>query len=1105
MMVRRWLCPLILLAAASTGFGQDGEQLDRRDRREPAIVLNTGGRTGTCDVLKFTPDGKSVLAAGDDKVVTEYAVTADGREANPRLLRWPVWREQRGSIFAMDVSPDGRYVAVGGFGATNSSVAVIDRTITDAGQNRIAHIVTLERGPNENFYAVMALAFSPSGGQLAIGTGNGVVWGWDFQSPPVIVGRHRIRENGRFNRVRALRFEDENTVVSVAEYGAVARWTRAGGGWEGAKAFELPLRRDVRAATFARSGWLAAGELGPLVHLVSPDGANKLEIALKEGEFPRSLGFSADGGALAVGVGRLVQGDAFHLEGEDEIRLYGLGATGLSFKGALEHRGHAEALAWRGDRLAIAGGDNHEVTIWDTAALKRLPAARGLGSGLWGVRLTADGRYLAFNEQREASAADPNRRGSGEPRYFDLRRRRFEKSKPENVRLVEPIENYKGWTVRADEKTPWQWHVVEPQGKSHPLPWQRDEDDRPTCYTFLKPVGDGPVRLAVGHYWGFSLFELLPEGPKRVRLYTGHHGAVSSIAPAENGQWLVTASPDQTIAAWSLAEWPSKSALGANFTALPSSVRVDQIDTASPAWEMGLIPGDEIVWLAVGAQPFFGAGQAATSAEAKAALDHAQPGSELFVVVNRAGRATPFRTLTTVRRRPMWRFLPGAEREWILWMWQGSYYDCSTHGDTLAGFVMNDPTMKRSPRFYRLEQFRDVFNREDVIDELIENRDVAKALQVALGANPAPVNLGLNEPPAVRIELSSNSADKPVKARLVASARGDNVDFQPQRVEFWINDFRAQEWKPGGNGFDETLEIASVMLRSGTNKLTLQVFNRLGGRSEVTTTLNNPRKPVAAELLGLGVGINDYSSTPSVGGKRAFGNLQGPVSDITKQRDIWSSQKGKLFADASFPLLPEKKAEREKILAELERLATTAKPDDLLVVVLAGHGDFKTTPGPKPKKPVSTFYFCCPDYDPKRAAETGIDHTTLYEKLARIKCRKLVILDACHSGEAAFNPVRSLTPGGQGPTILAACDRSELAYEHPVQHNGLFTMAILKVLGDDFAKADKNSDGQLDARELIDGVRKELPALLRDAKLADDLQNPQCFPRMPDSLPLFKK
>src|SRR5262249_13049720 len=163
--------------------------------------------------------------------------------------------------------------------------------------------------------------------------------------------------------------------------------------------------------------------------------------------------------------------------------------------------GRADALAWRGDRLAIAGGDNQEVTLWDAAAMQRLEVRGGTGSGLWGVRLTADGRYLAFNDKRTRDAGNPNRRGAGEPRYLDLRRRRFEKAAPENSRLVEPIERYQNWSVRADQKSPWKWYVVDPNGNAHQLPWQRDEDDRPTCYTFLKPVDNGPIRLAVGHYW----------------------------------------------------------------------------------------------------------------------------------------------------------------------------------------------------------------------------------------------------------------------------------------------------------------------------------------------------------------------------------------------------------------------------------------------------------------------------------------------------------------------------------------------------------------------------------------------------------------------------
>src|SRR5579884_1119300 len=77
-----------------------GQQADRRDRYDPEIVLNTGGRTGACDALRFSRYGRTLLAAGDDKVVRVWNVAADGKlsDADPAVLRWGLWRERRGII-----------------------------------------------------------------------------------------------------------------------------------------------------------------------------------------------------------------------------------------------------------------------------------------------------------------------------------------------------------------------------------------------------------------------------------------------------------------------------------------------------------------------------------------------------------------------------------------------------------------------------------------------------------------------------------------------------------------------------------------------------------------------------------------------------------------------------------------------------------------------------------------------------------------------------------------------------------------------------------------------------------------------------------------------
>src|SRR5262249_47989247 len=116
--------------------------------------------------------------------------------------------------------------------------------------------------------------------------------------------------------------------------------------------------------------------------------------------------------------------------------------------------------------------------------------------------------------------------------------------------------------------------------------------------------GGKPARLIVGHAWGASVFELLPgKQPKRVRLLTGHEGEVMALAVSadpKKGVVLVTAGRDQTIAGWSLEDWPSHPTFGARIVPASGELVVNSVDPGSPAWEMGLMPGDKIIHVTVG-------------------------------------------------------------------------------------------------------------------------------------------------------------------------------------------------------------------------------------------------------------------------------------------------------------------------------------------------------------------------------------------------------------------------------------------------------------------------------------------------------------------------
>src|SRR5262249_37506326 len=69
-------------------------QTDRRSWATPGLILETGARHGTCDMLLFTPDGSELLASGDDKVVRIWGVDkqkfSNRNDPGWRTLRWPI-------------------------------------------------------------------------------------------------------------------------------------------------------------------------------------------------------------------------------------------------------------------------------------------------------------------------------------------------------------------------------------------------------------------------------------------------------------------------------------------------------------------------------------------------------------------------------------------------------------------------------------------------------------------------------------------------------------------------------------------------------------------------------------------------------------------------------------------------------------------------------------------------------------------------------------------------------------------------------------------------------------------------------------------------------
>jgi len=1160
---------IIMSLALSAAFAStsSAQQFDRRARDEPEVAIEAGGRVGTCDVLAFSPDGNFLLAAGDDKVVRVWPHSATGLDTTPgkaSVLRWRAWRDQLGGVKALAVSPDGKRIAIGGYGLKISTVAILDR----ATGNTLA--ITWPRVAEGVYHdAVTAVGFSPDGKRVGFGTADGTLWLWTPEklaapegdrvwNAPSKAGRFTLPAAG-LNFPRCIHFPDANTLVSVAHAGqvlacdlrakltddpdaAVPTATTLFTVNDGEKA-----KHPIHLARWTADGkWLVAAT-GRLVLLRSADGKATHRVELPVDHFARSVAVHPRSGTLAVGVGAALPAVAgqprFYMEGNDELWLYEDATGEKPEPKKLPHTGRVEALAAHPtlDQLAVAGGDSDEITLLDLADTKKpVSIVRGSGRHLHSVNLAQNGDLIAVRTGRDVNATDPNQRGSGPWVRFNIPR--FRATADATTKWVDPRITAGGWKIVPDIASRFVWHAerAKPDGgkDSLRLGLDSDLDQAPTCFTFLPDIDGKPSRVLVGHYYGCSLFELVPDrvakNPRtgiaelpRTKLFIGHGAEVRSVVTDAKGTWFVTASADQTVAAWSLADWEHEAALGAAFAVEDGKLVVGAVDVGSPAWEAGLSKGDRIELLSVDGKAMFDCRAkkpaVGTPEAAVTLLGKPQSGLELFfgwTTATGERRGTP----TRLKQRPLWKWFPtfddrGQLRDSVLWMWHGSYYYTgSVHGDRLIGWHVNAATVTGTPEFHPLERFKHLFLRADVISKLVGTRSVADALKEAWGDNPVRKSFREVEPPPVELALKEATVRKEGLSLAVAvNPLGTNPDMQPERVELWLNDHRYKVWAgPGAKQIAADVVIPPTAFRAGENQLTLIALNPLRGRAEVTRFVHNPAESVPPTLHGLAAGIDDYSGhRKAVAGARAFGDLTLARADATSfSRELLTFQgKGKHFPAGDLTLMLDADAGRGKLLDTLTALKLAGvKPDDLLVVFLAGHGDLLAPPGKGP--PVGggvivgrglpadggKFVFCGPDYSPTKPGTTALSGEELFDALADINCRKLVLLDACRAGGVVeTNLLRRCIPNGQGPVVFAACDQSELSFEDDKLGHGVFTYAVLEAFGKKFRAADTNSDGKLSAAELYDYLSDRVPAVVRELR-PGNTQNPICFPH-PKELP----
>src|SRR5215475_7729178 len=77
------------------------------DRRAGDVMLTLRGHTNTVQTLAYSPDGKTLASAGDDRTVCLWDLTTGAAHH--------VLRDHTDAVLTVAFSPDGRTLASGGY------------------------------------------------------------------------------------------------------------------------------------------------------------------------------------------------------------------------------------------------------------------------------------------------------------------------------------------------------------------------------------------------------------------------------------------------------------------------------------------------------------------------------------------------------------------------------------------------------------------------------------------------------------------------------------------------------------------------------------------------------------------------------------------------------------------------------------------------------------------------------------------------------------------------------------------------------------------------------------------------------------------------------
>jgi WD40 repeat protein len=521
----RWVvATLVARAGAQVVAGNDAV---------PYLMLDTGGHMAVVKGIAFTPDGTQLVTASEDKQVRVW----DWKSGKTlRIIRGNVGPATEGQIYGMALSPNGRWLATGGWMKSPGDPGHMTRLYDfSTGQ-----LVKLFKG---HANIVNTVAFSPDSRKLISGGSDNAAIIWDIDTLQL---QHRLA--GHIDIIHAVAFTpDGQRAVTGSNDTTLRLWNVSDGGMvaemKGHKG-KIWNALGIRPS----DGMIASGDHEGEIRLWDGRTGAFIKTLANHKNSVGSVTFTKDGRNLVAGTGYQAIG------GNRSVRVWEV-ATGKEVVTYDQNRDLvlASSISPDGQIVATGGGDKYQIQLWDPRNGDTKRTLVGTGLIGWSVGFSPDGRRIAWGgtlNQKHTNELGPleyqlelpdSKQGLVGPERISeetgktfLRARASQDGYSLENRRGGPFNFYALLDVKKDGQTVATIERGSGDGYDH------------RSYTFSP---DGKSIISGGSNGFLHEFDL--QG-KRIGNFIGHEGAVWAVAISPDGRYLVSGGGDQMIRLWNL-------------------------------------------------------------------------------------------------------------------------------------------------------------------------------------------------------------------------------------------------------------------------------------------------------------------------------------------------------------------------------------------------------------------------------------------------------------------------------------------------------------------------------------------------------------------------